>query len=130
MPTRSRLRVALLACLTIALGLASRRFGEFLPSFIARYAGDALWATLIFWCLALLRPRAGARSLAVGALGIAVAVEVTQLYHAPWIDAVRATRLGALVLGHGFLWSDLACYGIGVLLAVAIDRPLARRRPR
>ncbi|MBC7895034.1 MAG: DUF2809 domain-containing protein [Cytophagaceae bacterium] len=128
MPTRSRLHAALLACLTIALGLASRRFGESLPSFIARYAGDALWATLVYWCLAFMRPRATARSLALGSLTIAFAVEVTQLYHAPWIDAVRATRLGALVLGHGFLWSDLACYGVGVLLAVVIDRPLARGR--
>ena len=34
-------------------------------------------------------------------------VEESQLYHASWIDSIRGTTLGALVLGHGFLWSDL-----------------------
>ena len=52
--------------------------------------------------------------------------EFSQLYRAPWIDAVRATRLGALVLGQGFLWSDLWCYAAGVTLAAGIDWILAR----
>lgn len=116
----------MLACLTIALGLASRRFGASLPSFIARYAGDILWATLVFWCLAFLRPRARVRSLALGSLAIAFAVEVSQVYHAPWIDAMRATRGGAVLLGQGFVWSDLACYAIGVAFAWALDRVLVR----
>ena len=127
---RPRLPLVLLACLTIALGLASRRFGEALPAFIALYAGDALWATLMYWCVALVRPRAGAWTLGLTALGIAYAVEVSQLYRAPWIDQVRTTRLGALALGQGFLWSDLACYAMGVLLAVAVDRALFARRSR
>lgn len=130
MHPRPRLPLALLACLTIALGLASRRFGEQLPMFIARYAGDALWATLVAWCVALVRPRAASRSLGVTALGIACAVELSQRYRAPWIDAIRATRLGALVLGQGFLWSDLACYAVGASLAVVLDRLVLRPRLR
>jgi hypothetical protein len=124
--SRSRIVVGLLACVTIALGLASRRYADQLPGIIARFAGDTLWATLVFWCLAFVRPRAPARSLALAALGIAFAVELSQLYKAPWIDAVRATRLGALVLGQGFLWSDLACYIAGVALAWGLDRVLTR----
>ena len=41
-------------------------------------------------------------------------IEISQLYQAPWIDATRATRLGGLVLGHGFLWSDMVCYSVGI----------------
>ena len=41
-------------------------------------------------------------------------IEVSQLYHAEWIDSIRATTLGGLVLGYGFLWSDLVAYTIGV----------------
>ena len=55
-----------------------------------------------------------------------VAIETSQLYHAPWIDAIRRTRPGALVLGYGFLWSDLACYAAGVALATAVERLAAR----
>ncbi len=40
------------------------------------------------------------------------------------IDALpRRPRVvtGALVLGRGFLWSDLSCYAAGIALAVAVD---------
>ena len=99
-----------------------------LPGFIATYAGDTLWATMVFWLLALVFRRAPTRWLAVTALSIAVAVEISQLYHAPWIDAVRANAFGALILGYGFLWSDLACYTAGVALAAAIDAGIANRK--
>ncbi|MGC1717640.1 MAG: DUF2809 domain-containing protein [Isosphaeraceae bacterium] len=43
------------------------------------------------------------------------------MYHAPWIDSIRQTTLGGLILGFGFLWSDLACYAVGVVLGVLVD---------
>ena len=49
-------------------------------------------------------------------------VEVSQLYKAPWIDSIRRTTLGGLVLGYDFVWSDLACYAVGVGLGVAVER--------
>ncbi len=124
---RSRLFTAALLLLTIALGLASRRDAPALSSFIATYAGDALWAAMVFWIAALLFPRAKTKTLASVALSISVAVELSQLYHAPWINALRATRLGALALGHGFLWSDLICYAAGVAVTVGVDLTLFRR---
>lgn len=39
-----------------------------------------------------------------------------------WINAIRKTTIGALVLGHGFLWMDLISYFIGITIAVIIDR--------
>ena len=51
-------------------------------------------------------------------------VEVSQLYHAPWIDTIRQTTLGGLVLGHGFLWSDFACYSVGVTAGVVAERAI------
>lgn len=123
-----------LACLTIGAGLASRRYPAFFPAFIARYAGDTLWAAMVFWILALGWRRAGTRVLAGGAIATSFAVECSQLYHAAWIDSIRRTRLGALVLGSDFLWSDLACYAVGVGIAAGLDaliggrdRPLVAR---
>ena len=48
-------------------------------------------------------------------------IEISQLYHAPWIDAIRNTILGGLILGFGFLWSDLVCYTIGIIIGIIID---------
>ena len=111
---------------TVLLGLATRRFPDAFPATIARHGGDALWAAMVLWLGALLRREATTRGLALSALGIAYGVEFSQLYHAPWLDAVRATRAGALVLGQGFLWSDLAAYAVGVALAALLDLAIVR----
>jgi len=123
---RSRTLCAGLLLLTVATGLASRRFPAWQPELVSRYAGDTLWAAMVFWGLALLGPRAKTLALSGGAIAIAWVVELSQLYRAPWLDAVRATRMGALALGQGFLWSDLACYVLGVCMAAIADHALRR----
>jgi Protein of unknown function (DUF2809) len=106
---------------TILLGLATRRFPSVFPELIARFGGDALWAAMMLWLVALWRRAAAPHHVALAALAVAWTVEFSQLYQAPWIVAVRATRGGALVLGQGFLWSDLVSYAVGVMLAAALD---------
>jgi hypothetical protein len=118
---RRRLFYFFLGCLAIALGLASRRYAAALPVFVAQYAGDTLWALVVFVGIGFLAPRWSSFRVAALALGVSYSVEVSQLYHAPWIDALRQNRLGGLVLGYGFLWSDLACYTVGVALGVVLD---------
>ena len=58
---------------------------------------------------------------AVIALAFAFSVEISQLYQAPWINEIRSTTLGALVLGFGFLVSDLVCYSVGVCAGYLLD---------
>lgn len=125
---RSRTLYLILLVATVALGLVTRRYPSAFPDFAARYGGDALWAAMILWITALVRPAAATIHLALVSLLISGAVELSQLYHAPWIDAVRATRGGALVLGQGFLWSDLLSYSVGVAVAAVCDARLTRRR--
>lgn len=124
------MRLALLV-ITILLGLGSRWFAEHLPALVAQYAGDVLWASMIFWSGRLFFRDAGTWRLAAGSFAVCVAVELSQLYRVPWINALRSSTMGALVLGQGFLWSDLACYALGVVLAAFIDRRLfpSDRRP-
>jgi hypothetical protein len=104
------------------LGIGSRRFGSILPGFIATYAGDTLWALAAFLGFGLVLPRAPTRTIAALALAFSLAVELSQLYHAPWIDSIRHTTLGGLILGFDFVWSDLACYAVGVGLGALIER--------
>jgi hypothetical protein len=130
---RSRALCVMLSIVTIAAGLASRKYAASLPAPVAEYAGDILWATLVFWLLASIWPSKRSAALAASTIAIAFGVELSQLYRASWLDSLRATRAGALVLGQGFLWSDLACYMVGAALAVAIDvaiRRLPGRAPR
>ncbi|HEX6036765.1 DUF2809 domain-containing protein [Longimicrobium sp.] len=125
---RSRLLFLALTALTVAIGLATRRFGDALPASVAKYAGDVLWASMVYLLMVAAWNRASIRRIAVAAAAFSLAVELGQLYHAPWIDGIRQTRLGGLVLGFGFLWSDLLCYAVGVALAAALDYAMCGRR--
>jgi hypothetical protein len=89
--------------------------------------GDALWAAMIAWWVGALAPGASLVRRGAAAYGVCVAVELSQLYHAPGIDAVRATRVGHLVLGSGFDPRDLVAYAGGVAAAVLIERLLFAR---
>jgi hypothetical protein len=125
---RSRWRYAAAAGATIALGLASRRYSAHLPWWLATNAGDALYATMVFWGVGLVAPRARTSRVALAAIAWCFAVELLQLYRAPWLDAVRATTPGKLVLGQGFQALDLVCYAIGAALGAGLERTLRRAR--
>lgn len=124
----TRFKYLLLTLGTIVLGLLSRKTDACTIDFVKMYAGDVLWATMVYFGCRFLFVRMGRRGAFVTALAFSCLIEVSQLYHAPWIDAVRGTTLGGLVLGFGFLWSDLVCYTVGVLLGVALDVLLVRKR--
>ena len=128
MSARWRWHILPLWLLLPVLGLGSRSGHPALPSFVAEYAGDTLWTALVYVSLILFWPRLSILQALGLALGFSYLIELSQLYQAPWINEVRANRFAALVLGHGFLWSDLACYTAGALLAAAADRLLYWRK--
>ncbi|MFK8067920.1 MAG: DUF2809 domain-containing protein [Gammaproteobacteria bacterium] len=102
-------------------GLLSRSsYAQLLPEFISEYAGDTLWALMVFWIVCTLRPDWPTKTIVMTAVAFAFGIEFLQLYHAPWIDGIRNTKIGALILGHGFKFSDLICYSVGVFLGVVI----------
>jgi hypothetical protein len=55
-------------------------------------------------------------------------VEVSQLWHAPALDAIRATDIGHLVLGSGFDLRDLLAYLLGVAAPTALEVAWRLRR--
>ncbi|MCA9246989.1 MAG: DUF2809 domain-containing protein [Planctomycetales bacterium] len=111
----------------IPLGMSTRRYPGFYPDFFAEFGGDTLWATLVTLLFALAAPKASQLVIALAAWFFALFIELSQLYHAPWIDAIRSTTPGALVLGFDFLWSDLACYTVGIGLGCLILWATAER---
>lgn len=117
-----RLAYAVACALTIALGLASRRFPALFPAALGKYPGDALWACMVFYGWGFLLPRCSTAKLALLALLTSYADEFTQLYQSPWINAVRATTVGHLILGSGFSWFDMLAYTAGVALAAAVNQ--------
>lgn len=117
---RKRTRQLFYIIIVILLGLASRRYGELLPKWLAAYSGDVLWGLMVYLGVGFLLPKHRIIYSSLIASSFSILIEISQLYHAPWIAAIRSNRLGGLLLGYGFLWSDIACYlsgiGIGMLL--------------
>lgn len=116
-----RSRIALLALLTIAAGLGTRAG---VGGLIGVYGGDVLYAVLIYLCVLFVHASPSGRPIAAIALAICFAVEFSQLIEA--LEPLRAHRFAALVLGRGFLASDLACYALGVGLAAGARRLAVR----
>ena len=79
-----------------------------------------LWAAMVYCGFALLLPRCCVWLLATAAATFALGIELSQLSEHPLLELARATRLGALVLGHGFLWIDLVRYLAGIVLAAGV----------
>lgn len=122
--------VYILATLGVILaGLVSRRYPATFPAALGKYPGDALWALMLFTALGAMLPTSPTRKLAALALGIAYVVEFTQLYQADWINAIRATTPGHLVLGSAFGWGDLVAYTVGVGLGAAFELGWRSRVP-
>jgi hypothetical protein len=107
--------------LVILLGLASRRYGPVLSPALAGYSGDALWAMMVFLIGGLIFPTWSTKRLFFAAIAVAWLIELSQLYHAPWIDGIRRTTVGHLALGDTFVWSDLVCYLIGAGVAALLE---------
>lgn len=124
--TRARGTFAAFALGTILLGLLLQRTRAMLPPMAADVLGDALWAMMIAWLAGGIAPGVPRGRRALAALGFCWMVEASQLYHAPLLDAWRATTLGHLALGADFDPRDLAAYALGVLAAYLMEPALLR----
>ncbi|MDD4993600.1 MAG: DUF2809 domain-containing protein [Paludibacter sp.] len=120
-PNRNRFVYAPAIIIVIAAGLLSRKFNFLFPEIVNNYLGDALWAVMIYGIIAFIFKDRSIKWVALYSLLFCYAIEISQLYHAPWIDTIRNTRLGGLVLGFGFLWSDLLAYALGIALAMFVE---------
>ncbi len=127
---RTRTTYIAAALLTITAGLLVHVRGGALGSAARDVIGDALWAAMVAWWVGALVPNARLLSRSAAAYAICVVVEVSQLYHTPWLDALRATTMGHLVLGSGFDPRDLLAYALGVTGAALVEAALLVRGRR
>nr|WP_311315375.1 DUF2809 domain-containing protein [Neobacillus mesonae] len=119
--TRKRIIYTFMIIVTIILGLSSRKYDDALPLFVAENAGDMLWAMMVYFGFRFLLVRSDLRTAIILSLLFSFGIEFSQLYQADWINQLRGTVLGALILGHGFLAADLIRYCFGVMAAAVLD---------
>ena len=110
----------------IALGLPSRISPEHFPRWYVLYAGDFLWAALVFFLYCLIFNLKTKYAAAAAAI-TACLIEFSQLFHPVWLEQLRSIKVFSLALGFGFLWTDLIAYAFGIVAAASIDLLIVRR---
>ena len=114
----------LVAALLTAAGLGARAGLDGAP---AKYAGVALYASLVYALVAAIGPRLDPRRATAIAVGFCWVVEFAQLSDVPASMSRRST-IARLVLGSTFNAPDLFWYAVGAVAVAGLDLLGFRRR--
>ena len=112
-----RLQFFIIILFIIASGIISRKI-PFIPFFI----GDLIYAVMVYFIFRMLFLRSPHTQIGIFSLAFCFLIECFQLYQGHWIIEIRKTLLGHLVLGEGFLWSDLIAYCLGTFVGILFDK--------
>lgn len=109
----------------IPLGYVLRFYGPE-PAWFKDALGSIAYE--MFWIAVALGlwPRYGPARVATLVCIATCGLEVLQLWHPPFLQALRTTLPGRLILGTTFSWSDFPAYGIGSALGYGWVSLLAR----
>ena len=107
----SRMHYAIIVVTIIGCGLLSRT-----SSVVPLFVGDMLYAMMMVAIMRWVFIFNLLWKICLWSLMLCFAIEFSQLLSYDWLLQLRSTHLGALVLGQGFLWSDIVAYSGGVLL--------------
>ena len=119
-------RNIILICLilTVILGLGTKfyegLFAEWLNNSFSSIFYEAFWIFLLI----LIRPRLPPGWVAFWVFTVTCFLEFLQLWKPPFLQAIRATLLGRLLLGNTFVWWDFFYYILGCTLTWIILRYL------
>ena len=115
-----RLTYFIATLIVLVIGYLSRKNTEG-GSFMHDYVGDAIWAAMIYLGFRMVLVHYPLKKSLYVAFIFTYFIEITQLCQADWLNGLRHTWFGGLVLGFGFLWSDLLMYALGIVATFAID---------
>ena len=117
-----RLLISLLGIVVlIPLGLCSRQI-----SWLPKETGDALWAMMVFCFWRIILVKSKLRTVAIVSLAHSFIVEFSQLLRWQWLVSFRNTFVGHMMLGQGFLWTDLVAYVLGITIIYWVFKGLER----
>jgi hypothetical protein len=113
---QNRTTYCILIIFTIVIGLLSRHIAG-IPLFI----GDILWGLMVYFIARFLFIQKTIKWAVIASLLFSYGIEFSQLYQAAWINNIRHTVLGGLILGETFLWGDMLSYTVGIAIGLGLD---------
>lgn len=103
---RYRLKLLLSLMLVILVGYSTRFYLPAEVEWLRNLLGNIFYE--IFWILlaVFLFPQVSLLKIAIGVCLASCAIEGLQLWQPPFLQTLRATLPGKLVLGNSFVWVD------------------------
>lgn len=114
---RSLSLIMLSLLLLIPLGLATKTYVGLGQKWVNDYAGDIFYE--IFWCLfffAIFYSKSAIDKIAIFVFTCTCVIEIAQLWSNPWLQTIRSSLLGRLLLGTTFSWWDFPHYLLGSVI--------------
>jgi hypothetical protein len=125
--SRIRARTLIALAVVVPLGFVLKSYSGPTDWLIRNWGASICYEVL--WMLAafLLVPRrSAALPIALWVCAITIALEFLQLWHPPFLEAVRSNYIGQGLLGNVFVWSDLPIYPVGCALGWVLLRRISR----
>lgn len=119
--------IVLSLCVVTPLGFLSKFYAGPGHLWFNNYGGGVLYE--VFWCLVafLFLPRLRyITPIALWVLVVTCILEVLQLWHPPFLQSIRSTVIGRMLLGTTFVWWDFPHYVLGSLLGWLWMRAIAK----
>jgi len=117
---KRKLLYAILFVFCVWLALTTRTHKAWFPELVVNYGGDIIWAGMFVFFVRIFFPKTPLWKIALINYILGILDELSQLNQGPFMLYLRSFTLGRLMLGVGFLWSDIVCYGIGTLIGWGI----------
>ena len=122
--TRLRLVYGLAALLILVAEVLIALFVR--DRFIRPYGGDILVTLLICCAIRVILPRGYRLPIGGGVLLFAVRVEVGQYFGLVYLLGLGHIEFFRILIGTGFSWWDMVCYGAGCVVFTGADVAVAR----
>lgn len=88
---------------------------------IRPYGGDVLVVIMIYYFVKTF-VKTKPLYIGIGTLLFAYAVEIGQYFNLVEILNLQDNKIMRIIIGSSFSWGDMACYTVGVLICLLIDR--------
>ena len=115
-----RLYTTLLFVIIIPIGFYTKFYNGPGAHWVNNSLGGVLYE--IFWCLVIFftLPKTRPFIIACSVFIITSILEILQLWHPPFLQAVRRTFIGKTLIGTSFVWPDFLYYLIGCSIGLLI----------
>ena len=118
-----RNRITYFMCIIIAiiLTIMIENHKNVLPLSIGNYLGNVLKALIIYLFIAFIFKKISAINISVISMLICSCFSISNLCEIPWVDNIKNTSIGLFILGNSFVYTDLICYLVGVILGFVLE---------